>query len=140
MKIGEWDGIGSSRALIAHQLGELGAQELAAHVSVDVDRGRQRILVATDIGLLDCIWSVNGAQPDATWSLRGGLVRWPSVRGLRLQTDAEWDPATRRTRSLWRLVAEDPRIELTATQIEATDHTVGPLLAFARACLERAGQ
>jgi len=34
MKIGEWDGIGRARALIAHQLGELDAQELAAHVTV----------------------------------------------------------------------------------------------------------
>src|SRR5918999_3668688 len=127
MKIGEWDGIGSSRALIAHQLGELGAQELAAHVSVDVDRGRQRILVATDIGLLDCIWSVNGTEPDATWSLRGGLVRWPSVRGLRLQTDGDWDPVNERTRAVWRLVAEDPRIELSATQADAADSSVWPL-------------
>ena len=41
MKIGEWEGIGRSRALVAHQLGELGADEFAAHVTM-FENGRQR--------------------------------------------------------------------------------------------------
>jgi hypothetical protein len=138
MKIGEWDGIGHARGLIVRQLGELGAQELAAHVATD-ERARSRILVATDVGLLDYSWSAKTGEPDATWALRGALVRWPNVRGLRLQTDGEWDPVTERMRSIWRVVAEEPKIELSA--LEGTEESQGPaliaLLAFARACLER---
>ncbi|MGH2357978.1 MAG: hypothetical protein ACRDGJ_08170 [Candidatus Limnocylindria bacterium] len=139
MKIGEWDGIGRARGLIAHQLGELGAQELAAHVTADEERARHRIMVATDIGLLDYSWSASSTEPDATWSLRGGLVRWPSVKGLRLQTDGEFDPVKELTRSIWRLVAEEPRIELSATDTDADHRALSALLTFARACLERTG-
>lgn len=137
MKIGEWDGIGRARGLIARQLGELGAQELAAHVTVEEERGRHRILVATDIGLLEYSWSASGPESDATWSLRGGLVRWPSVKGLRLQTDGEYDPVREQTRSIWRLVADEPRMELSAIDTDADHRSLGALLTFARACLER---
>jgi hypothetical protein len=137
MRIGEWDGIGRARGVIARQLGDLGATEVAAHVTMDADRGKQRILVATDVGLLDYTWSPNSPEPDATWSLRGSLVRWPSVKGLRLQTDAQWDPVTEEARAIWRLVAEEPRIELAATGEEPGDRQMSALLAFARACLEQ---
>jgi hypothetical protein len=139
MKIGEWDGIGRARALIVHQLGELDAHELAAHVTVH-DNGRQRILVATDIGLLDFTWGPNSTEPDATWFLRGGLTRWQSVKGLRLQTDAQFDPVYEKMQSIWRLVAEDPKIELSASSEapDPTDRSLPALLAFARACVERA--
>ncbi len=140
MKIGEWDGIGRARALIAHQLGELDAHELASHVTVH-DNGRQRILVATDIGLLDFSWGPSSTEPDAVWFLRGGLTRWHSVKGLRLQTDAQFDPVYEKMQSIWRLVAEDPKIELSATSEapDPTDRSLPALLAFARACVERAG-
>jgi hypothetical protein len=141
MRIGEWDGIGRARGLIVHQLGELGAAELAAHVTVHPDTGRQRILVATDVGLLDCTWSANSTEPDSPWSLRGSLVRWASVHGLRLQTDGQWDPVTEELKSIWRLVAEDPKIELTAVAgTETQDRALAALLDFARACLERAAR
>ena len=139
MKIGEWDGIGRARGLIVRQLGELGAQELAAHVTEEAERGRHRILIATDIGLLDYTWSASSTKANATWSLRGGLVRWPSVKGLRLQTDGEYDPAKDLTRSIWRLVAEEPRMELAATDEEPGYRSLTALLTFARACLERTG-
>ncbi|MGH2428675.1 MAG: hypothetical protein ACRDGV_07290 [Candidatus Limnocylindria bacterium] len=139
MKIGEWDDIGRARGLIVHQLGQLGADELAAHVALNPDTGRQRILVATDIGLLDYVWSAESPQPDARWSLRGNLVRWPSVRGLRLQTDAQFDPVSEDARAIWRLVAEDPKIELSAGGGQAGDPSLPALLAFGRACLERSG-
>ena len=53
MKIGEWDNLGRARGLVQRQLGELGAMEFAAHVTVNPDNGRLRIFVATDAGLLD---------------------------------------------------------------------------------------
>ncbi len=139
MKIGEWDGIGRARALIAHQLGELDARELAAHVTVN-DSGRQRILVATDVGLLDFSWGPSSPEPDAVWFLRGGLTRWRSVKGLRLQTDAQFDPVYEKMQSIWRLVAEEPKIELSATSEapDPTDKSLPALLAFARACVEYA--
>jgi len=55
MKIGEWEGIGRSRALVAYQLGELHADEYAAHVTM-FENGRQRILVAADVGLFEFNW------------------------------------------------------------------------------------
>ena len=139
MKIGEWPDIGRARELIVRQLGELGADELAAHVTLNRETGRQRILVATDIGLLDYSWSADTKEPDATWSLRGSVVRWPSVRALRLQSDAQFDPVPERARAVWRLVAEDPKIELMANSEEGEPHAVAALLAFGRACLAQAG-
>jgi len=136
MKIGEWEGIGRARAVIVHQLGDLEAQELAAYVSTG-DNDRQRILVATDVGLLDFSWAPSTPEPDAVWNLRGGLTRWVSVRGLRLQTDAQFDPVYEKIQSIWHLVAEEPKIELSATS-EPDPRAVGVLLAFAMACLERA--
>jgi hypothetical protein len=139
MKIGEWPNIGRARELIARQLGELAAGELAAHVLVNPDTGRQRILIATDVGLLEYTWSPDSSDADATWSLRGGLLRWASVRGLRLQTDAQFDPVRETAKEVWRLVAEDPRFELLASTEEGEPWAVPALLAFARACVAHAG-
>lgn len=139
MKIGEWPDIGRARELIVRQLGDLGADELAAHVTVNRDTGRQRILVATDVGMLDYSWSADTKEREAPWSLRGTLVRWPSVRGLRLQTDAQFDPASEEAKSVWRLVAEDPKFELMANTEEGEPWAVAALLTFGHACLSRAG-
>jgi len=133
MKIGEWDSLGRARGLLQRQLGELGAIEYAAHVTVG-ENGRQRILVATDVGLLDYSWSSSGSDP---WLLRGQVFRWRNVHSLRLQTDAQWDERQNEARSLWRLVADDPKIELTADSVTSRDG-VAALLAFARACLQHA--
>jgi len=133
VKVGEWEDIGRSRALLHRVLGELGAVELAAHVTMHADGDRQRILVATDIGLLDYNYGVT-APGEATYELRGALTRWPSVRGMRLQSDAQWDDNTRTARSIWRLVAEEPKIELAAESTEHDRAEVTALLDFARAC------
>jgi hypothetical protein len=138
MRIGEWNELGRSRLLLQRQLGELGAAEFASHVTVNPDTGRLRIFVATDTGLLDYGYSPGG-KPDADWILRGTLVRWQGVRGLRLQTDAQIDEETQAVRSVWRLVAEEPKIELVANSEDEDDRAVQALLAFARACLQHAG-
>jgi hypothetical protein len=134
MKIGEWDSLGRARGLLQRQLGELGAIEYAAHVTVG-ENGRQRILVATDVGLLDYSWSSSGSDP---WLLRGQVFRWRNVHSLRLQTDAQWDEQQNEARSLWRLVADDPKIELVADSVTGGREAVAALLAFARACLQHA--
>ena len=72
------------------------------------------------------------------WLLHGQLMRWRSVRGLRLQTDAQLGEDARDTRSIWRLVAEDPKIELAADAVGLDREAVDALLAFARACLQHA--
>ncbi len=138
MRIGEWNELGRSRLLLQRQLGELGAAEFASHVAINEDNGRLRILVATDTGLLDYSYAPIG-KPEGDWALRGVLVRWQSVRGLRLQTDAQIDEETQIVRSLWRLVAEEPKIELMANSEDEDDRAVQALLAFARACLQHAG-
>ncbi len=133
MKIGEWDNLGKARGLIQRQLGELRADESAAHVGVNPDNGRMRVFVATDVGLLDYSYAPVGADPNGAWILRGQVHRWTAIRGLRLQADAQLDEASDRDQAVWRLVAEDPKIELAAT----TDvpGAIEGLLSFARACL-----
>lgn len=140
MKIGEWDNLGRSRALLQRQLGELGAAEDAAHVTVNPETGRLRILVAADIGLLDYAYAPAGADPEGAWLLRGEVHRWASVRGMRLQTDAQMDEDSGEVRAVWRLIAEQPKIELTADTSTDPDRSIGALLPFARACFRHAGQ
>jgi hypothetical protein len=131
VRIGEWENIGRSRLLVQRELGELGATELAAHVTFNADGERQRILIATDIGLLD--YSFGPTAPgSSTYDLRGGMYRWPSIRGMRLQSDAQWDDNSKTARSVWRLIAEEPRIELAAESSEQDRDDVSRLLDFAR--------
>lgn len=138
MKIGEWDSLGRARAILQRQLGELGAAELAAHVTLNVDNGRLRILVATDVGLLDYHYLPAGADPEGPWALRGQMYRWVSVKGLRLQIDAQIEDgdADAEARWIWRLSAEDPKIELTAESMSLGERSPDALLPFARACIQ----
>lgn len=138
VKIGEWDTLGRARGLVQRQLGELGAAESAAHVTVNPDNGRLRIFVATDAGLLDYQYSPAGADPAGTWILRGQLVRWSSVRGLRLQTDAQQDDASDEVKAVWRLVSEDPKMELTVSSADG-EKAIEALATFARSCVQHAG-
>ena len=138
MKIGEWDNLGRARALLQRQLGELGAAEYAAHVTLNEDNGRLRIYIATDIGLLEYSYAPAGNDPEGAWMLRGAVTRWQSVRGLRLQTDAQIDDDTGEIRGIWRLVTEEPKIEL-AADTDDPEHSPAMLLAFARACIQHAG-
>ena len=138
VKIGEWDNLGRARLLVQRQLGELGATEFAAHVTVNADNGRLRIFVATDAGLLDYQYAPAGAGPEGTWILRGQLVRWASVRGLRLQTDAQQDEESEDIKAVWRLVAEDPKMELTISSDDG-EKAIEALAGFARSCLQNAG-
>ena len=138
MKIGEWDNLGRARALLQRQLGKLDAAEYAAHVAVNPDSGRLRIMVATDVGLIDYSYAPVGSDPAGQCILRGQVHRWTSVKGLRLQSDAQMDEATEQTQEVWRLVAEEPKIELSVTS-ETGDKPIEGMLAFARACLQHAG-
>ena len=139
MKIGEWENLGRVRGLLQRQLGEVAAVEYAAHVTVNPDTGRLRILIATDLGLFDYAYGPAGSDPEADWLLRGALHRWASVRGLRVQTDAQVDESTNEVRSIWRLVAEEPKMELAADSTGVDDHSPAALLPFVTACIARAG-
>jgi hypothetical protein len=140
MKIGEWDSLGRARAILQRHLGELGAAEYAAHVALNKDNGRLRVLVATDIGLLDYNYQPAGSDPEGPWALRGQLYRWISVKGLRLQTDAQLEDAEDATdaRWIWRLTAEEPKIELTAESTAEGERSPDALLPLARACIQHA--
>ncbi len=135
MKIGEWDNLGKARGLIQRQLGDLRADEYAAHVGVNPESGRMRVLVATDIGLLDFVYMPATSDPAGDWILRGQAIRWGSMRGLRLQSDAQIDETGGGDQAVWRLVAEEPKIELAANTRDDADALQG-LLDFARACLK----
>jgi hypothetical protein len=134
MKIGEWDNLGRARELLQRQLGDMMATEYATHAAVNPDNGRIRIFVASDMGLMDYQYSPVG-KPEGPWILRGLLHRWHGIKGLRLQTDAQIDEATDTTQSVWRLVAEEPKIEISATS-ENGERAIEALLAFARACVQ----
>ena len=141
MKIGEWETTAGADTILQEQLGELGASEYAAHVALNPENGRLRILVATDIGLLDYRYQPAGADPAGPWSLRGELVRWASVRGLRLQTEAQVEEHDHRVeaRWIWRFIAEEPKVELTAESTGLGERSPVAVLPLARACLEHAG-
>lgn len=141
MKIGEWDNLGRARGLLQRQLGELGAAEYAAHVTLNQETGRLRILVATDIGLFEYAYGPAGSDPEGDWMLRGELHRWNQVRNLRLQSDAQLNEQTGEIRSVWRVIAEQPKIELTADSTAEADseRAVAALLPFARVCIQHAG-
>jgi hypothetical protein len=141
MKLGEWDSLGSARGILQRHLGELGAAEYAAHCAVNPENGRMRILVATDVGLLDYHYQPVGADPGGAWALRGQLYRWVSVKGMRLHTDAqiEYQGEAAEARWIWRLTAEDPSIELTAESTSLGERSPGALLPLARACIQHAG-
>ena len=140
MKLGEWDSLGSARGILQRHLGELGAAEYAAHCAINPENGRMRVLIATDIGLLDYHYQPVGADPAGAWALRGQLYRWISVKGMRLHTDAQIEnhEATE-ARWIWRLTAEDPKIELTAESTSLGERSPGALLPLARACIQYAG-
>ena len=135
VKIGQWDNLGKARALLQTQVGQLGANELASHVTVNPDNGRLRILVATDACLIDYSYSPMGADPQGAWILRGQATRWPSVRGLRLVTDAQVGESGEGSRAVWRFVSEEPKMELTASSDDG-DTAIEAMLAFARACFQ----
>jgi hypothetical protein len=137
MKIGEWDNLGRARELLQRQLGQMQATEFAAHATVNPDNGRIRIFVASDMGLMDYTYAPAGNNPEAQWILRGTLHRWQATKGLRLQTDAQIDEQTDAVQSVWRLVAEEPKVEITATTDQG-ERQVEALLAFARACVQHA--
>jgi hypothetical protein len=139
MKIGEWDNLGRARGLLQRQLGELDATEYASHVTINPETGRLRILVATDVGLIEYHYGPAGSDPEGAWLLRGEVYRWGSVKGLRLQTDAQIDEDSGEIRGLWRLIAEQPKIELTADTSATDERGLGALLPLAHACMERAG-
>jgi hypothetical protein len=139
MKIGEWENLGRARGLLQRQVGELGATEIATHVTINPETGRLRIFVATDIGLIEYSYGPAGADPEGDWLLRGEVYRWGSVKGVRLQTDAQLDESTGEMRAIWRLIAEQPKVELTANTSGTEDQSLGALLPFARACVEHAG-
>ena len=138
MKIGEWENLGRARALLQKQIGQLGATELASHVTVNPDNGRMRIFVATDAALIEYSYTPTSPEPNAPWILRGQAIRWGSVRGIRLVTDGQVDDSSGETQSIWRFVSEEPKIELSANSQDG-DVALEALLALARACLQHGG-
>lgn len=135
MKIGQWENLGRARALLQKQLGQLGTLEYASYVAVNPDNGRLRIMVASDVGLIDYSYAPMGANPEGDWILRGQVTKWSNVRGLRLVTDGQLDESGEDSRSVWRFLGEEPRIELSASS-EDGDPAIEALLAFARACFQ----
>ena len=138
MKIGEWDAVGPVRGLLQVQLGKLGATEYASHVTRNPDSGRLRILVATDLGILDYSYFPAGSDPNGPWLLHGQLNRWVSVRGVRLQNEAQLADEGELARAVWHLVIDEPKAELAADSAGVAERSERGLLEFAQACITQA--
>jgi len=149
VKSDEWTILGPVAGLIQDQLDTLGAVEDATHVTVQPESGRMRIVVATDLGILEYLYAPSAMEPDAPWYLRGSLVRWALVRGLRLQMDAQLSvdalsesrradsPRVAAAREAWTFVLEEPKIEMRVDKSVDAEGTAAAL-ALAAACFRRA--
>ena len=83
-------------------------------MTLNQENGRIRIYLATDIGLLEYSYAPAGADPEGAWMLRAAGTGGPAC-GLRLQSDAQIDDDTGEIKAVWRrLVAEDPKLDLSA--------------------------
>ncbi len=138
VKLAQMKDLGPVAELLQRQVDDLGAVEMASQLIPGTDARRMRILVATDLGVLDYVFAATSGDANAPWHLRGTLTRWPGVHGLRLQTDGQLGDATQPAKHVWRFVIEDPKAELVA-EVGADAKTTTAMLEFARACLERAG-
>ena len=114
MKIGEWDTLGRARALLVHQLGDVGATEYAAYVVLNEDTGRlkvtwhhnhwvERVIERMPRVRFGQVHVFNNyfASPDNNYCVRAG-------RGARLRADdrAAWDGAARDGAAAGRLDGE----------------------------------
>ena len=138
MKIGEWDALGPVRGLVQVQIGKLGATEYASHVTRNPDSGRLRILIATDLGILDYSYFSAGSDPSGPWLLHGQLNRWVGIRGVRLQNEAQLANEGEEARAVWHLVIDEPKVELAADSTGVAERSERGLLDFAEACVKQA--
>jgi hypothetical protein len=92
--------------------------------------------VATDVGLLDYTWGPQSPEPGASWYLRGSLLRWHQVQGLRMTTDAVSESAEQ-YQSVWRLIVQEPKVELVVGS--SNEPEMLALVAFGRACYAGVG-
>jgi hypothetical protein len=138
VKIAEWEAVGPVSGLVEKQVAMLGAKEYASHVARDAETGRLRILVAADLGLLDYTYAPS-AGADSPWTLHGRFNTWKSVKSLRLQSDAQLEEYSQEGRSVWRLLIEEPKAELSADSKGTDEHSEQALLEFAQACIQSAG-
>jgi hypothetical protein len=96
------------REWIALQLGGLGVDEIAIYAVEAGDDEQRRVLVATEVGLLDGWYGPRGST--ARYSLRARLYPWQAVRDveLRVETYRVW-ALEHRTR--WHLRMRRPAFE-----------------------------
>ncbi len=117
------------REWVALQLKALGVEEIAIFaLECGPQDEERRVLVATDIGLWDGLYTPRGST--ARYALRSTLHAWQAVRGVRLEAE---------TFRLWALEHQtrwQMRITRPALEVTIDDPQLGAALAdFAKACL-----
>ena len=121
------------REWVAVHLQSLGVEDLAVYAQAAAGQDEERrVLVATEVGLLDSWYAPHGST--ARFSLSVRLYPWPAVRGvdLRGETYRLW---AREHQSRWRLRLVRPSVDTMADTPE-----LGRALAeFAAACAVMAG-
>jgi len=134
MRMAEWDEAGL-RPLFGHQeawltgeIEEIGGVEMSAYAVSMPGGGLDRLLVATDLGLLD---AERSEDPAGLTILAAALVPWRAVTDVRLRWDARLD-ASFRPRVRWRLEVGIPAIAIADPVHDAA------LLALWRTCVRGA--
>lgn len=131
MKVTDWlragldPAFGTVEHWITDQLGRLGAEEEAAY-ALTVGARNVRILLATDAGLLDCLW--DGPDEGAQRRLTSTMSLWGEVSGLRIVSRTTIDASLRRPDPVWSLTLREPSVDIH----DAVDE--GAVLEFWKAC------
>lgn len=120
---------GTVNEWITEHLGTIGAEEEACYaVSEAPGRAVLRVLVATDVGLVDFVW-YRPAAPEQR-RLVGVLIPWRDVSPPQLTGETGLSPALIHEAPEWSLTLREPALEIT----EPVDRNA--LLDFWKACAE----
>jgi hypothetical protein len=131
MRMVEWDEapldplFGHQAGWLADEIEELGGVEIAAYAIRTSGSPVDRLLVATDLGLVDAERSEDAAGLPV---LDATLLPWAAVGDVRLRWDARLDGAFR-VRLRWRLEVGRPQLVIA----DPASHEA--LLALWRACV-----
>jgi hypothetical protein len=123
---------GTVQQWMTDQLGALGAEEEACYALLVREKPLQvRVLVATDVGLVDFVW--DRPEPVERRVLASTHTPWQVVSAPILTGETRLSPAMIHQPPTWSLRLERPAVEI----VDAVDQDA--LLAFWKACAAACG-
>ena len=141
VKIGEWDNLGRARAVLQRQLGELGAAEYAAHVTLNQEQRAHAHLRGDRHRAARVHLRARRRRPRGRVdAARASCTDGPACKGLRLQNEAQIDDDSGEVKCGLAHGGRGPEAGAGGGLRAAWTITpIGPMLAFARACIQHAG-